>query len=99
MKAIKRSVALITFLGVITLFVHPGDGQKASAMDRSYLIENMKALEAFTLIDPIGRACSDGCMETGSPSDFCTQCGQTRCWDYLGRTPIGDRGTCPVQPV
>ena len=58
---------------------------------------NIEALYAMD-IDPIGRSCSQGCRVTDDTGDFCTQCGETECNDYLGREPIGTGGQCPVDP-
>lgn len=60
---------------------------------------NIEALYTSAMcIDPIGRHCNQGCHVTDDPGDFCTQCGETECNDYLGREPIGAGGQCPVDP-
>ena len=89
----------MTIIVLVTLFVHQEDGSKASACDMSYLLENMEALQTITLIDPIGRSCNWGCSTTGCACDFCTLCGESCCYDFLGREPFGISDQCPVEPV
>lgn len=93
----KKTIFRLLLLGMIVIvsFSFKYEASEESSNSNEMVSQN---IEALLLGDLLGRHCSQGCMVTGDPNDACTQCGQNRCFDYIGRKEIGDPGNCPVKP-